>query len=321
MDSTAASATRTDPRSTAPTAGGRDPRPAISFTQVGQRFAPANASPFTALHDIDLTVADAEFCSIVGPSGCGKSTLLNMAAGLIQPTAGQVFVQGEQVTEVNTRIGYVSQDSNLFPWLTTRQNIELPLVIKGYGKAERHALSEEWLELVGLGGFADSYPHQLSGGMQKRCSIARTLCYDPDVVLLDEPFAAVDAITRSVLQEVLLDLWSTKRKSVIFVTHDLNEAITLSDKVVVMTRRPGRVKAVVDIPLARPRNVYEIAETPEFGEIHQRLWHFFRTEIDTGKSAPPGKAADADKSANTGSTESTGTTGKDVKGAGHGRTD
>ncbi|WP_329129880.1 ABC transporter ATP-binding protein [Streptomyces sp. NBC_01476] len=295
MDSTAASATRDDTDTGAGAAAdAAGPRPAIRFTAVGQHFAPATGSPFTALHDVDLTIADTEFCSIVGPSGCGKSTLLNMAAGLIRPTSGQVFVQDRQVTDVNTRIGYVSQDSHLFPWMTARQNIELALEIKGYAKAERHRLSDEWLELVGLGGFADSYPHQLSGGMQKRCSIARTLCYDPGVVLLDEPFAAVDAITRSVLQEVLLDLWSTKRKSVIFVTHDLNEAITLSDKVVVMTRRPGTVKAVVDIPLARPRNVYEIAGTPEFGELHQELWHYFHTEID--KAEDGGKyAASADR--------------------------
>jgi NitT/TauT family transport system ATP-binding protein len=282
MDSTATSATQNaaDTRAGGAAHETAGPRPAIRFTGVGQHFELSTGAGFTALRDVDLTIADAEFCSIVGPSGCGKSTLLNMAAGLIQPTSGQVFVQDQQVTAVNTRIGYVSQDSNLFPWMTARQNIELSLEIKGYAKAERHRMSDEWLELVGLGGFADSYPHQLSGGMQKRCSIARTLCYDPDVVLLDEPFAAVDAITRSVLQEVLLDLWSTRRKSVIFVTHDLNEAITLSDKVVVMTRRPGTIKAVVDIPLPRPRNVYEIAETPEFGEIHQELWHYFHTEID-----------------------------------------
>jgi NitT/TauT family transport system ATP-binding protein len=255
-------------------------RKAIEFSDVAHRFAPRTGEPFTALHDVSLAIGDAEFCSIVGPSGCGKSTLLNMAAGLILPTGGTVRVQGDVISSVNVHIGYVSQDSNLFPWLTARENIELPLEIKGFAKADRRDLATEWLELVGLTGFGDSYPHQLSGGMQKRCSIARTLVYDPKVVLMDEPFGAVDAITRSVLQEVLLDLWSTRRKSVIFVTHDLNEAITLSDRVVVMTRRPGTIKAVVDVPLARPRNVYEIGESPEFAEIHQELWGFFKTEID-----------------------------------------
>jgi NitT/TauT family transport system ATP-binding protein len=261
----------------------RTPQPAIEFTEVSQRFQPRTAAPFTALHDVSLTVDEAEFCSIVGPSGCGKSTLLNMAAGLMRPTSGLVRVQGKQITAVNVDVGYVSQDSNLFPWMTARQNIELPLEIKGFSKSDRRALSGEWLRLVGLDGFADSYPHQLSGGMQKRCSIARTLVYDPNVVLLDEPFASVDAITRSLLQEMLLQLWSSKRKSVIFVTHDLNEAIALSDKVVVMTRRPGTVKAVVDIPLPRPRNVHEIGDTAEFAEIHQAVWRSFKAEIATGR--------------------------------------
>jgi NitT/TauT family transport system ATP-binding protein len=277
MEPTAGSVTT---RAASPTVEHVPPH-AITFTDVAQRFEPRAGAAFAALHGVNLTIAAAEFCSVVGPSGCGKSTLLNMAAGLIRPTGGQVHVQGDHITSVNTRIGYVSQDSNLFPWLTARQNIELPLEIKGFNKADRRHLGSEWLELVGLSGFGESYPHQLSGGMQKRCSIARTLVYDPDVVLLDEPFGAVDAITRSVLQEVLLDLWSSKRKTVIFVTHDLNEAITLSDKVVVMTRRPGTIKAVVDIALPRPRNVYEIAETPEFAGIHQELWRLFKTEIET----------------------------------------
>ncbi|HEX3792556.1 MAG TPA: ABC transporter ATP-binding protein [Pseudonocardiaceae bacterium] len=289
MDPTAATVTT---RAASP-AVESDPSPphAITFTEVAQQFAPRTGPAFTALHEVNLTIGATEFCSIVGPSGCGKSTLLNMAAGLIQPTSGQVHVQGDRITSVNTRIGYVSQDSNLFPWLTARQNIELPLEIKGFSRADRRRLSSEWLELVGLTGFGESYPHQLSGGMQKRCSIARTLVYDPDVVLLDEPFGAVDAITRSVLQEVLLDLWSSRRKSVIFVTHDLNEAITLSDKVVVMTRRPGTIKAVVDIPLPRPRNVYEIAETAEFAEIHQELWGFFKTEIEMAGPPPTDEQA------------------------------
>jgi NitT/TauT family transport system ATP-binding protein len=252
---------------------------AIRFTDVAQRFAPPNAAPFNALCGISFAVGASEFWSIVGPSGCGKSTLLNMAAGLIQPTGGSVEVLGEQVTSVNTKVGYVTQDSNLLPWLTTYRNIELPLEIRGFGKSERRELTREWIDLVGLRGFENSYPHQLSGGMQKRCSIARTLVYDPEVLLLDEPFGAVDAITRSTLQDTLLQLWSNRRKSVIFVTHDLNEAIALSDKVVVMTKRPGTVKAVVDIDLARPRDVYQITESPEFASMHQQLWELFKSEI------------------------------------------
>jgi NitT/TauT family transport system ATP-binding protein len=254
-------------------------RPAIQFVAVEQRFTGRARPEVTALHEISFDIAEAEFCSIVGPSGCGKSTLLNMAAGLLHPTSGEVCASGRLIDSVNTEVGYVTQDSNLLPWLTVQQNIELPLSIMGFTKTDRTQLARDWIDLVGLHGFESSYPHQLSGGMQKRCAIARTLVYDPDVVLLDEPFGAVDAITRTVLQDVLLDLWSSKRKSVLFVTHDLNEAITLSDKVVVMTKRPGTVKAIVPIDLPRPRDVYEVSEDPHFATLHRQLWSLFKSEI------------------------------------------
>ena len=254
-------------------------RPAIQFTSVEQRFSPRDRPEVVALQDISFDIGESEFCSIVGPSGCGKSTLLNMAAGLLHPTSGEVYASGRLIESVNTEVGYVTQDSNLLPWLTVEQNIELPLSIRGHSKDARGQLVRHWIKLVGLEGFETSYPHQLSGGMQKRCSIARTMVYDPDVVLLDEPFGAVDAITRIVLQDVLLGLWSSKRKSVLFVTHDLNEAITLSDKVVVMTKRPGTVKAIVPIDLDRPRNVYEISEDPHFAALHRELWSLFKSEI------------------------------------------
>jgi NitT/TauT family transport system ATP-binding protein len=202
-----------------------------------------------------------------------------MVAGLLQPTSGRIEALGKTVKAVNTEVGYVTQDSNLLPWLTTAKNIELPLKIRGFAKAEREELVRNWISVVGLEGFESSYPHQLSGGMQKRCAIARTLVYDPEVLLLDEPFGALDAITKTVLQGVLLDLWESKRRSVLFVTHDLNEAITLSDKVVVMTKRPGTVKAIVDIDLPRPRNVYEIGSDPRFAELHHDLWSLFKSEI------------------------------------------
>ena len=270
------SMTSTQRRSPAP---GRTDGATIVITEVEQRFTPPNRPAFNALEDVSFEIGAAEFCSLVGPSGCGKSTVLNMAAGLLHPTSGRVEVLGKPVTEVNTDIGYVTQDCNLLPWLTVARNIELPLKIRGYGKAERERLVAEWIALVGLEGFETSYPHQLSGGMQKRCSIARTLVYDPEVLLLDEPFGALDAITKTVLQSVLLDLWSSRRKCVLFVTHDLNEAITLSDKVVVMTKRPGTVKAMVPVDLPRPRNVYEIAEQPGFAALHKELWNLFKSEI------------------------------------------
>ena len=251
----------------------------IRIVEVEQRFTPPNRPAFNALEAVSFDIGPTEFCSIVGPSGCGKSTVLNMAVGLLQPTSGRVEALGKTVSRVNTDVGYVTQDSNLLPWLTTAKNIELPLKIRGFARSEREKLVAEWIGLVGLEGFESSYPHQLSGGMQKRCAIARTLVYDPEVLLLDEPLGALDAITKTVLQGVLLDLWSTKPRSVLFVTHDLNEAITLSDKVVVMTKRPGTVKAIVDIDLPRPRNVYEIGSDPRFAQLHHEMWSLFKSEI------------------------------------------
>jgi NitT/TauT family transport system ATP-binding protein len=270
----------TQPTSAAATASGpRAPQASIRILDVEQRFTPPNRPAFNALEAVSFDIGPTEFCSIVGPSGCGKSTVLNMVAGLLEATSGRIEALGKAVTSVNTEVGYVTQDSNLLPWLTAAKNIELPLKIRGFAKSERQRLVAEWISLVGLEGFESSYPHQLSGGMQKRCAIARTLVYDPEVLLLDEPFGALDAITKTVLQGVLLDLWSAKPRSVLFVTHDLNEAITLSDKVVVMTKRPGTVKAIIDIDLPRPRNVYEIGSDPRFAELHHELWSLFKSEI------------------------------------------
>jgi NitT/TauT family transport system ATP-binding protein len=257
----------------------RETTASIRVVDIEQRFAPRNRPAFNALEAVSFEIGPTEFCAIVGPSGCGKSTVLNMVAGFLQPTGGRIEALGREVTQVNTDVGYVTQDSNLLPWLTAAKNIELPLKIRGVAKAEREQRVAEWIGLVGLEGFENSYPHQLSGGMQKRCAIARTLVYDPEVLLLDEPFGALDAITKTVLQGVLLDLWSAKPRSVLFVTHDLNEAITLSDKVVVMTKRPGTIKAIVDVDIPRPRNVYEIGSDPRFGELHHQLWSLFKSEI------------------------------------------
>lgn len=234
-----------------------------------------------ALQDVSFSVREREFCAIVGPSGCGKSTLLNLAAGLLAPTAGHVYAHGKTVSGLVPDIGYVTQDSNLLPWMTVEENIRLPLKIRKVPGRQQDEMVEHWMSLVGLSAFRSSYPRKLSGGMQKRCSIARTLVYDPPILLMDEPFGALDAMTKAVLQDTLSKLWTEYQKTALFVTHDLSEAITLADKIVVMTRRPGRVKAEVPLTLPRPRDVFHASELPEFAEQHRALWNMFATEIST----------------------------------------
>lgn len=256
---------------------------AVRFQDISLVFGSGKrSSAVEALHDVSFDVREREFCAIVGPSGCGKSTLLNLVAGLRAPTSGKVFLRDQVVTGLVSDIGYVTQDSNLLPWLTVDENIRLPLQIRKMPREQQDELVSRWIDLVGLGGFAGCYPRQLSGGMQKRCSIARTLVYDPPVLLMDEPFGALDAMTKAVLQGVLLDLWDAHQKTVLFVTHDLSEAITLSDKVVVMSRRPGAIKAVVPVEVPRPRDVFHVSELPEFAEQHRVLWDMFATEISMG---------------------------------------
>ena len=235
-----------------------------------------------ALSDVSFAVADQEFCAIVGPSGCGKSTLLNLACGLRPATAGSIYVNQAPVRGLVSDMGYATQDSNLLPWLTVEDNIRLPLQIRGMPAREQDALVERWIGLVGLDGFGQSYPRQLSGGMQKRCSIARTLVYDPPILLMDEPFGALDAMTKAVMQDALLKLWYEHPKTVLFVTHDLSEALTLADKIVVITSRPGRVRAVVPVNIPRPRDVFHASELPEFAQQHRALWDMFAAEISEG---------------------------------------
>lgn len=254
---------------------------AVGFYGVKKNF-PKGDNLLTVLDKVTLQTAENEFTCIVGPSGCGKSTLLNLAAGLSPVDAGRVEFRGDTVTSVNRQVGYITQDSNLLPWCTVLENIELPLNIRKVGKnsAERRALAMDWIAQVGLQGFENHYPHQLSGGMQKRVSIARTLVYDPDVILMDEPFGPLDAITKMTLQNLLLKLWEERQKTIIFVTHDLTEAILLGDRVVIMTRRPGTVKAVLPVRMPRPRDAFSLSETPEYATIHRHFWDLMRTEVD-----------------------------------------
>jgi NitT/TauT family transport system ATP-binding protein len=253
--------------------------PAIRFADVRLAFAGQN-DDILALDRVCFDVPPGKITSVVGPSGCGKTTLLRLASGLLSASGGTVLYNGAPVNGLNTGVGYVTQDSNLFPWLTAFGNVEFPLAIRGIAPRERREKVLHWLHLVGLDGFENHYPSQLSGGMQKRVSIVRTLIYEPSVVLLDEPFGALDAQTRMGLHHELLELWRERKSTMLFITHDLVEAITLSDQVIVMTRRPGRVKEVYHVPLARPRNVFEIYLERGFEEAYAALWRHFKSEIN-----------------------------------------
>ncbi len=250
----------------------------IEYDHIWKRFF-SQGREVVALQDVSLRVRRGEFTSVVGPSGCGKTTLLRLCAGFERTSEGRTCYEGEPVRDVNTRVGYITQDSNLYPWMTLRQNVEFPLELRGLGPRERRERADFYVDLVGLRGFEDHFPYQLSGGMQKRGSIIRTMIYDPEVVLMDEPFGALDAQTRMVLQHELLRIWSLRQQTILFITHDLTEAIALSDRVVVMSARPGTVKRAFPIPLSRPRDVFQIHTQPGFAETYAEIWESFRSEV------------------------------------------
>ena len=231
---------------------------------------------FVAVKELNLEVKQGEFLSIVGPSGCGKSTFLDMVAGLAKPTSGEILIDGKKVTGPALDRGIVMQGYALFPWRTVRKNVEFGLEIKKVPAKERHEISQKFIELVNLQNFEDHYPHELSGGMKQRVAIARALAYDPDVLLMDEPFAAVDAQTRESLQEELLRIWEETQKTIVFVTHSIAEAVFLSDRVAVMTANPGTLKKMVTINLPRPRD--GIRSSAEFGWIRQKIWELLQNE-------------------------------------------
>jgi NitT/TauT family transport system ATP-binding protein len=261
---------------------------AIRLEAVYKAFVPRGraAEPLLALEDVNFTARPGEFISLVGPSGCGKSTVLNLLAGLAEPSAGKVIYRGKPVSGVNTEIGYITQDDNLLPWRSMLRNVEYGLELRGVPKRERRERAREFIELVGLGGFEDHYPHELSGGMRKRAGIIRTLAYDSGVVLMDEPFGPLDAQTRVILQDELLRLWERQRPTVLFVTHDLVEAIALSDRIITFTGRPGRIKREYEMHLPRPRDVFHIHDLPQFRELYDALWDDIRMEI--AASGSPG---------------------------------
>ena len=236
---------------------------------------------YTAVRDVSLTVGAGEFVSVVGPTGCVKSTLLNVAAGLLAPSAGEVRVFGETLTGLNRRAGYMFQTESLMPWRTALQNVTAGLEFRGVADAAGQA--DAWLRRVGLGGFGDRFPHQLSGGMRKRVSLAQTLVLDPDIILMDEPFSALDVQTRQLMENELLALWSAKKKAVLFITHDLDEAIAMSDRVVCLSAGPAAHPiGEFAIDLERPRDVAEVRVTPRFVELHKAIWSVLRDEVLKG---------------------------------------
>jgi NitT/TauT family transport system ATP-binding protein len=238
---------------------------------------------YTAVRDVNLTVGAGEFVSVVGPTGCGKSTLLNVGAGLLAPSTGTVQVFGQALQGINRRAGYMFQAESLMPWRTALGNVMAGLEFRGLPTDQAQALAHDWLRRVGLGGFGDRYPHQMSGGMRKRVSLAQTLVLDPDIILMDEPFSALDIQTRQLMENELLALWSAKRKAVLFITHDLDEAIAMSDRVVVLSAGPGS-HPIGDfkIDMERPRDVAEIKMSARFIELHRAIWSVLREEVLKG---------------------------------------
>jgi len=262
----------------------------IHIENVSRVFQTPQQSRLVALEDISLGVNCGEFVTVVGPSGCGKSTLLKLIAGLTPVSRGQIIYQGDEVRGLNTKVGYVPQESKLFPWLTLEENVAFGLDSKRYSKPQRERQLRHFIALAGLNGFEKYYPAQLSGGMSKRASIIRALVYEPPVILMDEPFGPLDAQTRMILQDELLKIWEQQRQTIVFVTHDLVEAVALADRVVVMTHRPGRIKDIIQVPMSRPRNIFEIHRQDGFDEAYARLWNIFRHELKTDSSQGEGRA-------------------------------
>jgi len=238
-----------------------------------------------ALDSVDLTIAEGEFVTVVGPSGCGKSTLLNLIVGLMRSSMGRIVFRGAPIEGITTKIGYVTQKDNLLPWRTLIENVEIALEIRAIEKSARRVQAQNLIDQVGLSGFEDHYPHELSGGMRQRANIIRTLIYDPELILMDEPFGPLDAQTRIVLQDQLLKLWYASKKTIVFITHDLIEAITLADRVVLMSARPGRIKSIEQIAIPRPRDVFKIHEDAQFRSAYERLWQQLRPEVTLSESA------------------------------------
>jgi NitT/TauT family transport system ATP-binding protein len=255
-------------------------RPAVALQNLAIAFGLKGQGRYTAVEEIELSVAAGEFVAIVGPTGCGKSTLLNAAAGLLKPSSGRVEIFGAALAGLNSRAGYLFQQDALMPWKTALGNVAVALEPKGARRSEAEARARDWLRRVGLSAFVDRYPHMLSGGQRKRVALAQMLIRDPEILLMDEPFGPLDAQTRQIMGNLLLELWAANRKAVLFVTHDLEEAIALADRVVVMSAGPAaRIIGEFTVSLPRPRDIAEVRLEPAFHHIHKEIWAKLRVEV------------------------------------------
>jgi NitT/TauT family transport system ATP-binding protein len=252
--------------------------PILAARNVTKTFTTGKDQDLVAVDNLSLEINEGELVCLLGASGCGKSTILNMFAGFTQPTAGEVLLRGKPIVGIEPRCGMVFQSYALFPWKTVRGNVEFGLKMKGLSRAERAERAAAFIEMVNLNGFEGHYPAELSGGMQQRVTIARLLAADPEVLLMDEPFAALDAMTRQVMQEELLKIHERSRKTIVFITHSIDEALILSSRLVVMSARPGRIKAVIPNALPTPRQI-TVQFSPEYGELKSKVWNLIESEV------------------------------------------
>jgi NitT/TauT family transport system ATP-binding protein len=261
-------------------------RPILSARHVTKTFDTGGGKPLIAIHDLSLDVIEGEFICLLGASGCGKSTMLSLFAGFLPPTAGQVLLRGEPITRIEPRCGVVFQSYALFPWKTVRGNVEFGPKMRGANRSARRVRAQRFIDMVKLTGFEDRYPAELSGGMQQRVTLARILAADPEVLLMDEPFAALDAMTRQVMQEELLRIHEANGKTTVFITHSIDEALILSDRIVVMSARPGRIKAILPNTLPSPRHV-SVQLSAEYAAMKSRIWDLVESEPHADHDVPP----------------------------------
>jgi NitT/TauT family transport system ATP-binding protein len=253
--------------------------PTIELRSVTKRFRTPDGSAYTALCDLSMTVGPGEFCAVVGPTGCGKSTALSLVAGLEPVSEGEALIDGRPISRIGAEVGFMFQTDAVFPWKSVLANVAAGPLFRGRSRRESMSRAREWVRRVGLAGFEGYFPYQLSGGMRKRVALAQTLINEPRILMMDEPFSALDAQTRQIMSDELLGLWEFSRPSVIFVTHDLEEAITLADKVIVLTVGPGTVKAEFTVDLPRPRHAQEVRFDPRFIELYEQIWQTLRDEV------------------------------------------